>query len=338
METPDKSLLAEASDITYELDIVRELSMDFLADARGAIYQAEIESLAADFRNDGYAIDTSYRFGPGTVSLVLTAPDPESLHALSAAAEELGYELPEPDERLGHTPEELDSLRTEQSRSVVDEANLVVEHSLDVHAIRQVSGTIVDLMRGHQISPASHRNLQSFVNSLMRGDYRRVEHEQRARNTQPELRYEQWATTAASELVKEECFGLTLHKAEEVLLEKLAPHDDPEDIDCYLIGYPECLAISSYEGPEPATRELLWALYNAAWDTDGLPAAEIFCGAEPDAEPFVIGLYGSRDRELAFYAHPDLRDLSCATKEDLQDLHARLARTTSKYRHPKDEL
>ena len=134
----------------------------------------------------------------------------------------------------------------------------------------------------------------------------------------------------ASELVKEG--KLFLDKAEETLLEELAPYDDPEDVDSYLIGYPDCLASNSFYDPEPATRELLWALYDAAWNKDGLAAAEIFCGAEPDAEPFVIGLYGSHSRELAFCAHPDLRNLSCATKEDLRDLHARLVKATSRKR------
>lgn len=325
-ETTDSHLAPTDSEITYELDVARDVSTDFLVDARGAICQAEIESLVGDFQNDGYAIDTSYRFGAGTVSLVLAANDPETLHAVSAAADELGYELPEPHERLGHTPEELYDLRTFKSGSGIDnEDHLVVEHALHVRTCRQLSGAIEDLMRGHQISPASRRNLQTFANSLVREAYKREEDKKRSRETPPGVAYEKWAITAASELAYQ-C-GLDLGKAEEILLAKLAPYDDPNNVESYLIGYPETLATASYEGPEPATRDLLWTLYNAAWDKTGLSAPEIFCGADPDTEPFIIGLHGPRKRKLVFTDHPDLYQLSCATREDLHELHHRLTKT-----------
>lgn len=68
--------------------------------------------------------------------------------------------------------------------------------------------------------------------------------------------YEEWAIRAATELTFKT--GFDLDATEKELLEQLAPHEDPMDPGLYLTGYPEYLVHPNHEGPEPATRNLLW--------------------------------------------------------------------------------
>lgn len=260
-------------EITYEIDVAREVSTDFLREARDAIYQEEMKRLAKDFAGAGYGITTLHRFGPRTVSLVLAATDPEPLHALAAAAQEIGYELPEPTER--------------PASAVPDSPSATAEDGLVVPYERWVLATAVEL---------------------------------------------------AFELAFETGIGVVVgsEKAEAIILERLAPHADPAEPDSYLVGYPECLASTSYEGPEPVTRDLLRSLYYSAWDKSGFSAPDVLSGAPPEEDPYVVGLYLESKpserpaRKLAFYDRPDPRDLACSGPEDLRALHGRISQTITK--------
>ncbi|MGI9048804.1 MAG: hypothetical protein ACR2GU_05460 [Rubrobacteraceae bacterium] len=128
--------------------------------------------------------------------------------------------------------------------------------------------------------------------------------------------YEKWLVAAATELARRT--DLTPIQAEVVLLEHLAPYEAP---DSHLDGYPVCLALPSFGSLEPETRDLLYALYDAAWDKSNYPAAEVFRGAEPEGEPYVIGLHGTQKRRLTFHDHPAVTDLACSTSKDLHRLH-----------------
>ena len=99
----------------YEVDVRREISTDFLEEAHGALYQARVQGLARDLSEEGYDLKISYRFGPGTVSLIVGAARPEPLHELASAVSALGYELPEPYERPDRSPEDLDGIRSGQA-------------------------------------------------------------------------------------------------------------------------------------------------------------------------------------------------------------------------------
>ena len=251
---------------TYEIALTREISTDFLREARDAIYQEEMQRLAKDFTDAGYGIKILHRLGPGTVSLILTATDPEPLHALAAAAGEIGYELPEPAER-------------------------------PASAVPDSPGTTED--------------------------------------AGPVVPYERWVLATAAELSFNTGIGVVvgLEKAETIVLERLAPHEDPAEPDSYLVGYPECLASTSYEGPEPVTRDLLRSLYYSAWDKSGFSAPDVLTGAPPEEDPYVVGLYlaskpsENPKRTLAFYDRPDPKDLACSVPEDLRALHDRISRT-----------
>lgn len=301
--------------ITYELDIAREISTDFLEETHGALYQARIQQLARDFKEDGYDLSLSYAFGPGTVSLIISAPYPETLHALSAAAEALGHELPEPEARLGHTPDELDALRTRQGCENVAQENLHVEHVVTVGLSHRLAGAIADLMRGSLISSAARNDLKIFASQLAEDAHRRV----RIANQAPQatVPYERWVVAAATELARR--VQLTPSEAEDILLEQLVSYKAP---DSHLDGYPACLSLPAFGSLELETRDLIHSLYDAAWNKSNCIAAEIFRSAEPEGEPYVIGLYGAPKRRLAFYDHPAVTDLACSTPEDLYRLHA----------------
>ena len=86
----------------YEVDIRREISEDFLEDGHGALYQARVQGFVRDLVEEGYDLDISYRFGVGTVSLIVGAARPEPLHELASAVSAFGHELPEPYERTDH--------------------------------------------------------------------------------------------------------------------------------------------------------------------------------------------------------------------------------------------
>ena len=137
----------------YEVDVRREFSEDFLEDAHGALYQARVQGFVRDLVEEGYGLDISYRFGVGTVSLVVGAAQPEPLHELASAASALGHELPEPYERTDRSPEELDGIRSGQAGGYRD---LEVGHWLTAGLSHRLAGAMADMMRGlHPESSAS---------------------------------------------------------------------------------------------------------------------------------------------------------------------------------------
>ena len=153
----------------YEVDVRREISTDFLEEAHGALYQARVQYLARDLREEGYDLKISHRFGPGTVSLIVGAARPEPLHELASAVSTLGYELPEPYEPTDRSPEELDTLRSGQAGGYRD---IEVAHRLTAGLSHGLAGAMADLMRGELISSASRADLKSFANDLDENAYR----------------------------------------------------------------------------------------------------------------------------------------------------------------------
>lgn len=159
---------ANHPDITYEVELSREPSTDFLEDARGAILQAQIEQLALDLRAEGHDLSISYRFGPGTIHLVVSSPDPAELDRFAhTAMSSQGYELPDPDHRLGHSPEagERSALHEELKGTSV---SLSVEGPL---ALR-LANAIADLMRGTLISATTRNDLKFLAQDLQRKAFR----------------------------------------------------------------------------------------------------------------------------------------------------------------------
>ena len=155
--------------MAYEVDVRREISEDFLEDAHGALYQARVQDLVRDLVEEGYDLNMSYRFGPGTVSLIVGAAHPEPLHELASVVSALGYELPEPYERTDQSPEELDGIRARQAGGYRD---LEVSHRLTADLSHRLAGAMADVMRGELISSASRADLKSFANDLDENAYR----------------------------------------------------------------------------------------------------------------------------------------------------------------------
>lgn len=307
---------------SYELDVSREISTDFLEEAHGALYQARIKQLALDFKDDGYDLSTTYAFGPGSVSLVIRAPDPETLQDLARAAETLGHELPDPQPRP-HDVRDQDPIG--------HHGDLPVQHTLTVGLSRRIADAITDLMRGSLISAPARNDLKIFASELWADAYKRAKHA--GQGLPQSVSFETWAEGVASSLTHRT--GLSPAEVEAVLLEHLAPYEDPET---YLDGYPSCLIFSS----PGQTRDLLYCLYSPAWDMSNLVAPELLCVVEPEIDPYVIGLTGLPGalpeglqeglpgRTLAFHDRPALEDFGCGTPDDLRRLHATITDATTR--------
>lgn len=306
----------DTPEMIYEIDISHEHTTNHLQEIRGVVLQQQMYQLAQDFRDDGYDLRRLYRYGPGTVSLIIYAPDPEDLRRFAhAALESYGYELPDIDERLGQSPEEADYLRNEAVAAVADkDVHLTLNTSLALRLANNISG----LLRGNLISSGSRNDLKVLASELQEKAFRNHQ-----RPTNGPVSYESWALATAADLAGH--LGADLRAAERLLLENLAPHHEPGEPDSYLNGYPEYVVGLTPGAIGSATRDLLWCLYHNAWNTESAEAPQLFCTDDPDSGIHVIGLMGYPERRLAFYDQPDLTSLSCATPEDLRDLHRSLS-------------
>lgn len=162
--------------VTYEIAVSREHSTDFLEEARGALLQAQVERLAEQMTAEDALLSIARRFGPGSVSLVISAGDPEQLWELADEALcSFGYELPEPDTSLGHTPEELDALcdgAAGADRGADRGATPQVDISMGAPLAHRAGNAIADLMRGSLISPASRNDLKVLASELQEKAFR----------------------------------------------------------------------------------------------------------------------------------------------------------------------
>lgn len=195
--------------------------------------------------------------------------------------------------------------------------------------------TGLGIMRGSLVNAPARNDLKIFASELWANAYKRAKHA--SQRLPPSLAFEAWAEGVASSLTQRT--GLSPTEAEAVLLEHLAPYEDPET---YLDGYPSCLVFSS----PGQTRDFLYCLYSPAWDTSNLVAPELLCVVEPELDPYVIGLTGMPGalpgalpedlqeglpgRRLAFQDRPALEDFGCATPEDLRRLHATITEATTR--------
>ena len=154
-------------DATYEMDVSRETSTDFLEDASGAILQARVEKLAEGAKAEGADVSISYRFGPGTISLVISAEDPEPLQDLARAAMlSFGYELPEPEGRLGPTPEDDDTGALGLIEGREGAPPPVIELSMDAALALRTGNAVAALMRGSLMSAASRNDIKVLASEL----------------------------------------------------------------------------------------------------------------------------------------------------------------------------
>lgn len=153
--------------VTHEIDVLREHSTDFLEDAAGATLQARVERLAGQMTAEGVDLAVHYRYGPGSISLVVSAGDPEPLQDLAhAAMASFGYELPEPDHRLGPTPEERDAAAASLFEAREGAPRPSIELSMDAALALRISNAIADLMRGSLISAPSRNDIKALASEL----------------------------------------------------------------------------------------------------------------------------------------------------------------------------
>ena len=87
------------SEPVYRTTISRNPSLDFLEEMQGALFQAQVLSVANELFGPFGPVQAVTSFAEGVVRLVLTAPDPEHLADLSETVMlRYGQELPEPEE------------------------------------------------------------------------------------------------------------------------------------------------------------------------------------------------------------------------------------------------